>query len=484
MSRRSNGGRSRGGAAPWSGSWRSALRLCLLSCCVLVVLLALSMGPEAWPETASEVVVDVWYPWGGEAAERLLDTVELFNSRGITDGSGRRIRVEAVFSQSSSAGNQKFFIGVAGGVPPEVVFVDGPQVCEWAHRGALRDLGPFLERTGIEPEDFYAPCWRQNLYEGGVYALTYCADPNFGFFWNKNAFRQAGLPPDVPPRTIEEMDAMAAKLTTADAKGFYTSIGIIPWGVYGEANSLYTWGWAFGGRFYDPAQRRITCDEPRTVKALEWMASYDSRFDKNRIAALRAGFGGAEQNPFILGKLAMHPTVIGQLRELERYAPWLEYGVAPMPYPDSERWGRGEPNSSWVGGWCLALPAGGKRPDAAFRFVHWLCATDEGTEAVARGTGSFPGYRRSRYIHWLQSDAGAREEPARHELLKILELAKHQRPVIPVQAYYMDQLRRAVDRVLYRGLTPAAALRDAREATQEALDKAMARSRRQEGDEG
>jgi multiple sugar transport system substrate-binding protein len=341
----------------------------------------------------------------------------------------------------------------------------------------LLDVTELVERSGIRAEDYYPPCWRQNVYRKRVYALTFCADPNFGLFWSKESFRRVGLDPDRPPATISEFDAFAEKLTIRSG-GFYEAIGTVPWGVYGEANSLYTWGWVFGGRFYDYEEQRITCDDEGVVRALEWMKSYDVKFDKEKVGALQSGFGSGEQNPFILGKLAMHPTVISGLREIRRYAPGMEFGVAPLPYPDSERWGTGERNSSWVGGWCLAIPVGSRHPAAAFEFIRWICATDDGTDYVVKATGSFPGMRSCRYIKWLASDEGAAADPARHKLLGILEKCRHQRPVIPVQAFYMDQLRRAVNDCLYKDMSAADALENAREATQKELDKALAKADR------
>jgi multiple sugar transport system substrate-binding protein len=454
------------------------LKYLMMVVCAAVSVYVLSVGPIDETPGANEVLISVWYPWAGEAGERLREAIVAFNETGMTEpGTGKRIRVIPLYARNDISTNQKLFIAIAGGSPPDVTFVDGPQVAEWAHRGALVDLTAMIRSAGIKPEDYYPPCWRQNIYRGLIYALTFCADPNFGLFWNKDAFRRAGLDPGVAPRTIAELDAMADRLTERSGD-FYEAIGLIPWGVYGSANSMYTWGWVFGGRFYDEQTDTITCEDPRIVTALEWIKSYDRRYDKQRIAALQSGFGSGERNPFVLGKLAMHPTVITGLREIRRYAPGLEFGIAPMPYPDDERWGRGEPRSSWVGGWCLAIPTGSRHPKAAFEFVRWLCATDEGTEWVVRATGSFPGMRTCRYIRWLASDEGAARDPARHRLLQILEACRHQRPVIPVQAYYMDQLRRALDECLYKDVPAARALATARANTQAALDRARAEARR------
>jgi len=452
------------------------LRLSPLFVCAAVSIYVLSLGPVDDAPAEDEVLIHVWYPWGGDAGEHLKRAITAFNTSGVRDkASGKLIRAVPVFA----ADDQKLFLAVAGGMPPDVTFVDGPEVCEWAHRGALAEMEDYIADAGIRQDDFYPPCWRQNVYRGHIYALTFCADPNFGFFWNKESFRRAGLDPDTPPRTIAELDDFAEKLTIRTGN-YYDAIGIIPWNVYGAANSMYTWGWVFGGTFYDYEAGQVTCDDERIVKALEWMISYDQRFDKNRVGALMSGFGSGEQNPLVVGKIAMAPTVIAGLREIRRYAPGLDMGIAAMPYPDSEKWGKGEKNSSWVGGWCLAIPNGARHPDAAFAFIRWICATDEGTDYVVEATGSFPGYRKSRYIRWLSSEEGARTDPARRSLLRILEECKHQRPVIPAQAFYMHQLERAFSAALYKGVPPRDALEEAREATQRELDRLMAKTKEAE----
>jgi multiple sugar transport system substrate-binding protein len=446
----------------------------VLLLCAAVACYVLAIGPEDQKPQPGEVLIQLWYPWGGRGGEKIREAVTAFNNAGLIDPeTGKRIRATPVFARTEAGGNQKLFMAIVGGTPPEVTFVDGPQVCEYAHRGSLTELDGFLARAGIERDDYYPPCWDQNVYRGHVYALTFSADPNFGFFWSKESFRLAGLDPDAGPRTIEELDVLAERLTLPRDGGYYETVGLIPWNVYGQANSMYTWGWVFGGTFYDYESGRITCDHPGVVKALEWMVSYDRRFDRRKLGALSSGFGSGDQNPLIVGKQSMMPLVLPQLGDLRRYAPGLELGVSAMPYPDSERWGRGEKNSSWVGGWCLAIPRGAKQRSAGFEFIRWLSATDEGTDYVVSATGSFPGYRDSRYIRWLSSPEGALADPVLHRLLGILEACRHQRPVIPVQAFYMDQLTRAVNDCLYKGMEPAEALARAREATQRELDRAL-----------
>lgn len=401
-----------------------------------------------------EELLTLWHPWGGVQTTRFARVVAGFRK------AHPNILLRAVYTQNDLSNNQKFFTAVAAGTPPDVIFVDGPQVAPWAEWGAITPLDEYLTAAGIRAEEYFPPTWKQCVYREKVWALTYTADPNFGFAYNRAAFRSAGLDPDRPPTTIEELDEVAGRMTRIE-DGNLTRIGIIPWAQYGAANSMFTWGWAFGGEFYDEATGQVTADHPRVVRALEWMVTYARKYDPARIASLAAGIGAAEQDPFYTGRMGMRCLHIGGIGELERYAPDLDYGLTAIPAPPD-----GEQNSSWVGGWCMGIPARSRKPELAWKLIHWLCHTDEGTSLVGRESILFPGYRHSPIFEELRG---------RHHydsFYRILEEARHQRPVIPVQAYYMRQLQRAVDAAVYGRLTPAQALARARRNTQSELDLA------------
>ena len=49
----------------------------------------------------------------------------------------------------------------------------------------------------------------------------------------------------------------------------------------------------FGGEMYDPQKDEITLDNPKVVKALEWMVSYAKKYDVNQLDSVTASFGVA-----------------------------------------------------------------------------------------------------------------------------------------------------------------------------------------------
>jgi len=200
------------------------------------------------------------------------------------------------------------------------------------------------------------------------------------------------------------------------------------------------------------------------VQALEWMCSYARKYDVKKISSLEAGFGSAEMNPFYVGKYSMACLHISGIEEIKRYAPNLDFGLGYIPCPPD-----GEQHSSWVGGWCIAIPRGSRHIKEAWEFIRWTCSDPKGTTTVGKKTGLFPGYRNSPYLREV------RGKPQYRMFLRILEECRHQRPVMPAQAYYMGALQRAVDAAIYGKKTPKQALRDARIETQRELDLVIGR---------
>ena len=406
--------------------------------------------------TNSVVEVTVWHPWGGVQKEKFDQVVEAFNK------SHSNIKVRSLFTPNDLSNNQKFFTAVAAKKPPDIVFVDGQQTAAWAEQGALEPLNNRIRKDNIKRDEFFAPCWDQNEYNSSVWALTYCADPNFAFVWNKKAFREAGLDPERPPRTIEEVDKYN-DILTKKSNGKIVRIGIIPWGQFGNANSIFTWGWAFGGEFYNSRNHKVTAENPRVLKALEWMVSYADKYGVTKVNAFSSGFGSREQSPFYIGIVAMQCLHISQIEDIKEYAPNLDYGITYIPAPSD-----GEPHSSWVGGWCLAIPKGSRHADQGWEFIKWCCHNPQGTAIVGKIQGLFPGLRKSPYFDTV------RKKPGYGEFLQILEECRHQRPVMPAQAFYMNSLNAAVDYAIYGRMTPREALKKAQKETQAELDLKLA----------
>src|SRR5690606_13659952 len=129
-----------------------------------------------------------------------------------------------------------------------------------------------------------------------------------------------------------------------------------------------------------------------------------------------------------VGKLAMMVMYISEAQEISRFAPNLEFGIAPLPAPEG-----GEYGSSWVGGWTMAMPYGGRgNDDAAFELIRWMSHDPHGSAFLARKMHVLPAYKKSPFFDEVK---GNRVLEAYYQ---ILQNCKHQRPVSPANAYFID----------------------------------------------
>jgi len=397
------------------------------------------------PPAPDPHVITVWQPFDASNQAALDHLVAEFERT----HPGTKVRMS--FASNDLTSSQKLFLAIAGGVGPDVTFVDGQQLSEWAARGALADLTESFNKSGLKAGDFWSPRWRESTFRGHVYALPWGADPNFALVWNKDMFRKAGLDPEKPPRTIDDLDKMIDKLTVVDRQGSITSLGINPLEWTG-ANSLFTWGYAFGGNLYKEPDGThplgtVTADDPKVVKALEWMAKFGRKYDVRKVSSFDSQVVGVGNSPFLAGKSAMRLLHVSQIKDLKKYAPTMDIGIGLIPAPLD-----GEYPNGWIGGWSLAVPRNAHVRPEAFEFIKWMCTSQEATDIEAIDMEQFPAYALSPVFERL------RQDPVRGVFYRILASAKHVRTLMPVQGYYMEQLGRAMDEVLYGGQSPREAL--------------------------
>ena len=88
--------------------------------------------------------------------------------------------------------------------------------------GHLDELDPYLERMdpAWEQDDFIQRVWDiYGKWDGNQYAIPTKFDL-WLMFWNKNHYQEAGLDPESPPETWEQLRSYAEQLNTDDHAGF------------------------------------------------------------------------------------------------------------------------------------------------------------------------------------------------------------------------------------------------------------------------
>jgi multiple sugar transport system substrate-binding protein len=302
------------------------------------------------------VEIVYWTGWSGHELDVLEKLVGEFNR------THPHIRVRMLTQFNSTGSYQKVRIAFAGGATPDIMStVWDTELAAYALRGVLTPLDDYLASSGRNVEREFTPGIANMLrVNGKVWGLTITTNSNVIVF-NKKLFREVGLDPESPPKTIEEFDRAAERCTKLDANGKFIRYGFRP-------QTLRLWAYVFGGRWFDSEAGRVTANDPANVAALRWMASY-RRYDLRKMAAFASGFGSSESanGPFYVGQTAMWATGEWSAEFIRRYAPKLEWGWFAMPAPPG-----GRPNTTGAAGSVFVIPQACKHKKEAWEFLNWI----------------------------------------------------------------------------------------------------------------
>ncbi|MDD4737263.1 MAG: extracellular solute-binding protein, partial [Kiritimatiellae bacterium] len=129
------------------------------------------------------------------------------------------------------------------------------------------------------------------------------------------------------------------------------------------------WGCWFGGRMWD-GDSRITANSPENIEAFTWYQSHAEKLGVNNLRTFGQTFGNfaSPQSPFMAGKVAMVLQGVWLYNFIEKFAPGMEWGVAPFPSVDPERL----PNVCIVESDILVIPRGARHPREAFEFMEYV----------------------------------------------------------------------------------------------------------------
>ncbi|MBS4218350.1 ABC transporter substrate-binding protein [Bacillus sp. FJAT-49711] len=300
-----------------------------------------------------------WYPWGGDSETWDKWRMEEFEKE-YTEN-----KINAVYAPPDGGiSNGKLLAAISGGNPPDVVISsDYAAAYALAAQGALEPIDQYLVNEGFDESKVLASFQDVMKFDGKTYLFPQDSNVNL-LYYNVKMFEEAGLDPNKPPTTIEELDEYAEKLTKLNDKGGFDRLGFIPWIDAGDDSLL--WGWVFGAKFFDSTENQVHLNEKPLVDSLNWMNTYAQRYNPEKIKSFTSGFGGAfsPDHPFFTGKVAM--TINGNwfANALKTYSPDTEYRVAAIPNPPD-----GREKATTLGTNVFMIPKGAKNPEAAIKFI-------------------------------------------------------------------------------------------------------------------
>ena len=338
------------------------------------VALAFGLAGPARAETE----IQWWHAMGGPLGEWVVDLAKGYNE------SQKDYKVVPTFKgsypETLTAGIAAFR---AGNAPDILQVFEVGTATMMASKGAIVPVGKVMKDSGLpfDPTSYVsAVAGYYTAPNGQMLSMPFNSSTTI-FYYNKDAFKAAGLDPNKPPATWAEVALAAAKLkASGQACPFTTS-----WISWTQLESFSAWHnveFATKGNGMNGLDTRLTFNGPlqvRHIRDLENMAKQGLFVYKGR--------DNKADGTFPAGECAMITASAGLLGAIKKTAKF-EYGVAPLPYYQDVP---GAPQNTVIGGASLWVMSG--KPADHYKgvasFFNYL-SSPEVQSASHKRTGYLP----------------------------------------------------------------------------------------------
>jgi sn-glycerol 3-phosphate transport system substrate-binding protein len=372
----------------------------------------------ATPAPAQKTKITFWYALSGAQGKVIEEMVAKFNQTSKTT------QVDVVFQGSYADIAQKLTAAITAKTVPDVAHMGGAPTL--GESGAIVPVADLV--SDADKKDIFDGFWDYNKYNGKVVSMPFNNSTPM-LYYNKDMFTAAGLDPNKPPTTWDEL-VTAAKALTKDTNndgkpdqwGFNTHTDT-HW--YLSAMIMQN-----GGKILSDDGKKVIYNSPEGVEALQF---WGDLVNKHKVMPPNQhAQAGAD---FTAGKLGMIMRSSSFLATVEKDAKF-KVGVAILP-------GKKVKSVPIGGASLLVFKTTPEKQKAAWEFVQWMTNADN----------SLSLFIQTNYVPIRKSVAGLpavkdyiAKSPNSEVLIKQLEFASAI-PIFSELGNSDEQLRKAVEKV-------------------------------------
>ncbi len=426
-------------------------------------------GRSATPPGAGQkATLTFWTPGGGgDFCTRLDDIAAAFEK----DHPSIHI-AETQCGTGEQDFNEVLLARIAAGNPPDTTIL-WTSPAALAARGSLLPLDePMRQAQYAQAENWPPAVLASCRFDGKTYGLPVTAG-SCGIWYNRDLFERKGIPTGRGdfPKTWDALRRLSKEFTLW--KGDTLQIaGFIPWHT---VEDLPIWSALNGSQLYDAANRTYTIDSEPNVAMLEYAVDWLNQEYKGDFAKVnRSGnWEGYElegrQPAFIDQRQAMFPTYSWNMTLTAHTQSPYTWDMARFPIgPGGSR--------SIAGYWpnWMVIPKGARHTEQAFAWLDYMSGI--GVQAWFRHFPDLPANLKVPRGLLPTALVDGKGEAFAQDVMNFfrdqLDIAT---PMwdSPVQDFAMDQIRRALDQIMYKVATPKDALAQAQRVCQHALERVL-----------
>src|SRR3954463_709592 len=344
-----------------------------------LALAAFALAAAAFSAPArAQVEIQWWHAMGGALGEWVNDLAKDFNA------SQKEYKIVPTFKGTYDESMTASIAAFRSGNAPHIlqVFEVGTATM-MASKGAIIPVGQVMKDAGekFDPAAYVpAVAGYYTAPNGQMLSMPFNSSTTI-FYYNKDAFKAAGLDPNKPPVTWAEVALAAAKLKAAGQKCPFTT----SWISWTQLESFSAWHntlFATKNNGFGGTDTRLAFNTPLHVRHIENLAN----MAKQGLFVYK-GRANAADATFVSGECAMATGSSALYGNIKRNAKFAA-GISTLPYyPDVP----GAPQNTVIGGASLWVMAG-KKPEeykGVARFLAYLSQPEVAAKSHQR-TGYLP----------------------------------------------------------------------------------------------
>jgi sn-glycerol 3-phosphate transport system substrate-binding protein len=428
-------------------------------------------GATASSATPSGETVEITY-WHTELASN-LDTLLVLVRR--YNESQNEVKVKLAFQGSKNEESMaKVLASLGSGELPTIVVLDEVQTQRIIDTQAFRPVQEFIDRDDYDLSDFDLKVVQFYTVDGKLQAMPISISVPL-LYYNKATFREVGLDPDKPPKDLEELKEVSAKMVKRDSHGNLTrtgiSLDILPWYlevVLAQNGELYLNN--ENGR--EGRATAVAFDSPTGQALFQWW--HDTIKEGLGVDVGRNPTGADNLLAIGSGQVAMTRSGSQALRSVVEVLEGglaqteVELAVAGVPGVSG---GEGASGTYSRGLW-FAKDRPEAEQEAGWKFVKWLMEPEQQAEWFA-GTGYLP-VRDSSYDLPL-----AQQTMDRYPQFRTAAEIFRSSPATPATVGALlgpfnavrDEVVRGLEETVIRNKDPIEALNDAAQAANKIIEE-------------
>lgn len=308
---------------------------------------------EAQGDVSGEITV-----WTGSWNDGLMDDI-------MKDFYAQYPDVKVTFEYLPWDGMEdKYLSALQAGAGPDVLDMAIAWTIPYASMGKLQKLDEYIEKYQVDMSEYYECALETLTIDGSYYALPYRSE-TMCLFYNKDLFEKAGLDPEAPPATWEELRDYAIKLTAGDVFGF----GLCGSNAGNTTAQIYSMMFSKGVSLLNEDMTEASFN---TEEGKEAFSFWSDLFLKDGAVtkSVLENDNTTNRNLFAEEKLGMFVSGSYDIDPILEANPDINMGFALCPAFE------GGANSALLGGWNLGMSDTCKNPDAAFALMSYLASPE------------------------------------------------------------------------------------------------------------